>query len=161
MRAHDDEETGEAIDAREAVVAWALSQVGDRDPNEYYRVVAHQFADKGAEHSVSWCGVFALAALRACGLCDWTWSSRASEPGFVWRLPVVAFPEKGDIAVFRKGADGRDVWHHAIVKHVENGRADTVDGNVLPYPREGVAERTRPIDANVTFYSIAGLLRDA
>jgi hypothetical protein len=156
------DETGEAIDARGRLVGWALSQVGEQDPNQYYHVCAPQFADKGAEHSVSWCGVFCLTGLRMLGLCDWTWSSRASDPGFVSRLRVVAFPEKGDIAVFRKGADGRDVWHHAIVtRPPANGRVDTVDGNVLQAPREGVAPKTRPVDSNVTFYSIAELLRDA
>jgi len=79
----------------------------------------------------------------------------------VWRLRVVPFPDVGDIAVFRKGANGRDLWHHAIVRRPpENGRVETVDGNVLPAPREGVALRTRPVDSNVTFYSIATLLRD-
>lgn len=153
-------ETGEAIDARKRYVAWAESQIGERDPNVYYRVCAPQFADKGAEHSVSWCGVFCLAGLHETGLCTWEWSTRRTEPGFVWRLRVVPFPEHGDIAVFRKGADGRDVWHHAIVDHVENGRVYTVDGNVLIAPREGVASRVRPVDSNVTFYSIASLLRD-
>lgn len=155
------DETGEAIDARARLVAWALSQVGDRDPNEYYRVACHEFADRKLEHTKSWCGIFVLAGLHACGLCTWQWSTRASEPGFVFRLRVTSFPDVGDVAVFRKGADGKDVWHHAIVQRPpENGRVDTVDGNVLFAPREGVAVKTRPVDSNVTFYSIASLLRD-
>lgn len=155
------DETGEAIDARARLVAWALSQVGERDPNEYFRVCAPDFADKGLEHEKSWCGIFCLAGLRECGLCDWAWSTRRTEPGFVWRLRVVPFPDMGDVAVFRKGADGRDIWHHAIVEAPPvNGRVRTVDGNVLLAPREGVATRTRPVDSNVTFYSIATLLRD-
>lgn len=155
------DETGEAIDARARLVAWAISQIGDRDPNEYYRVCAPQFADGGHEHDTSWCGIFCLAGLHAVGLCEWEWSTRRTEPGFVWRLRVTPFPDMGDIAVFRKGADGRDVWHHAIVEAPPTkGLVRTIDGNVLPAPREGVATRTRPVDSNVTFYSIASLLRD-
>jgi hypothetical protein len=157
-------ETGEAIDARACLVAWALGEVGEQDPNKYFRVCAPQFADRGAEHSVSWCGVFCLAGMRAVGLCSWDWSSRASEPGFVWRLRITAFPERGDIMVKRKGADGvRDLWHHAIVKAPPvGGFVETIDGNVLIAPREGVAERRRPVEspALMTFYSIATLLRD-
>lgn len=152
------EETGEAIDARTALVEWAAGEIGERDPNVYYRVCAPQFADKGAEHSVSWCGIFCLAGLHAVA------PTRApmwkTGKGFVFELRVVPFPERGDIAVFRKGADGRDIWHHAIVEHVASGRVYTIDGNVMPAPKEGVARRVRPIDSNVTFYSIASLLRD-
>ncbi len=156
----DQTETGEAIDARQALVVWALAQLGEQDPNKYYRACAPQFADKSAEHSVSWCGVFCLAGLRAVGLCDWNWSSRASQPGFVWQLRIVTLPEPGDIAVFRKGADGKDIWHHAIVQRVENGRVYSVDGNVMRFPKEGVETRERPVDGNVRFYSIAELLSD-
>lgn len=155
------EETGEALDARDRYVAWALSQLGERDPNEYFRICAKDFANKRLEHTKSWCGIFALAGLRVCNFCDWEWSLRPSEPGFVYRLPRVSFPEKGDIAVFQKGADGKDIWHHAIVKRApEKGYVETIDGNVLLYPKEGVAERKRYIDSNASFYSIAGLLRD-
>ena len=151
-------ETGEAIDARARLVAWAASQIGERDPNEYYRVCAPQFADRGAEHSVSWCGIFALAGLHV--IAPTRAPMWATGKGFVRDLRTVSLPEPGDIAVFRKGADGRDLWHHAIVERVERGRVYTIDGNVLPAPREGVARRDRPIDANATFYSIASLLRD-
>ncbi len=159
------EETGEAIDARARLVAWALSQVGDQKPHKYYEICAPQFLGT-KPNDKSWCGVFALAGLHECGLCpaDWTWSDRASEPGFVWRLRVTAFPEAGDIMVKRKGADGvRDLWHHAIVKAPPvGGFVQTIDGNVLIAPREGVAERRRPVEspALMTFYSIATLLRD-
>lgn len=154
------EETGEAIDARAAYVRWALGELGEQDPNKYFRIACKEFADRKLEHVKSWCGIFALAGLHVLGLCDWQWSTRASEPGFVWRLRVVAFPEQGDIAVFRKGTDGKDVWHHAIVQEVRNGVVYTIDGNVMFLPKEGVATRDRKIDSNVTFYSIGSLLRD-
>jgi len=151
-------ETGEAIDARARLLAWAESQIGERDPNAYYRICAPQFADKGAEHSVSWCGVFVLAGLHHVA------PTRApmwkTGKGFVYELKGVPLPEPGDIAVFRKGANGKDLWHHAIVERVEKGRVYTIDGNVLVAPREGVARRDRPVDSNVQFYSIATLLRD-
>ena len=158
------DETGEAIDARERLVAWALSQVGPQDPNTYYRVCAPQFADMGHEHDKSWCGIFCLAGLRVAGLCDWDWSDRRSEPGFVWRLRAVAFPEKADIAVFEKGESGKTLWHHAIVRRLEGGVLYTVDGNTgFVAPGEGVSLRERKMSAergNVTFYSIASLLQD-
>lgn len=153
------EETGEAIDARARLVAWAAGEIGEQDPHKYYRVCAPQFADrKGTEHSISWCGIFCLAGLHEIA------PTRApmwiTGKGFVFDLRVTLLPEPGDIAVFRKGADGRDLWHHAIVERCEKGRVHTIDGNVLIAPREGVARRVRPIDGNVTFYSIATLLRD-
>lgn len=151
------DETGEAIDARARLVAWARGELGEQDPNKYYRSAAPQFADKGAEHSVSWCGVFVLAGLRECGLTDWQWETGR---GFVYRLAKTADPQPGDVAVFQKGASGKDLWHHAIVASVDSGAVNTVDGNVLPAPREGVAERRRAIDSNATFYSIAQLLWD-
>ena len=160
----NDLETGEAIDARARLVAWALSQVGERDPNEYYRVCAPQFADRGAEHSISWCGIFCLAGLRLNDLCDWEWSTRRTEPGFVYRLRVTAFPDTSDIAVFEKGANGATLWHHAFVRRLEGGVLYTVDGNTgYVAPKEGVSTRERKMSVergNVTFYSIASLLRD-
>lgn len=154
------DETGEAIDARAAVVAWAISQVGEQSPHKYYAICAPEFM-RTKPNEKSWCGVFCLAALVVNGLCGWQWSARPSEPGFVWRLRVTAFPEAGDVAVFRKGANGRDLWHHAIVRRPpENGVVETVDGNVMWAPREGVELRSRPVDSNVTFYSIASLLKD-
>ncbi len=158
------EESGEAIDARARLIEWALGEVGPQDPNKYYRICAPQFADKGAEHSVSWCGIFYLAGLVENGLCAWQWSTRRSEPGIAWRLRKVAFPDVGDLVIFQKGADHtRDLWHHAFVRRPPaNGLVDTVDGNVLIAPAEGVATRTRSIlpTQEVTFYSIAGLLAD-
>lgn len=158
------EETGEAIDARARLVAWAAGEIGEQDPNKYYRVAAPQFADGGHEHDTSWCGIFCLAGLHAIAPTRapiWqTGSGFARE-----HLRVVQLPEPGDIAVFRKGEDknGRDLWHHAIVERLDRGVLHTIDGNVLRAPLEGVARKTRKLDderGNVTFYSIATLLKD-
>ena len=158
------DETGEAIDARARIEEWALSQVGEQDPNTYYRICAPEFADKGHEHDKSWCGIFCLAGLHVAGLCDWEWSTRRTEPGFVYRLKPVQFPAKSDIAVFEKGESGRTLWHHAFVRRLEGGVLYTVDGNTgYVAPKEGVSTRTRRMSderGNVTFYSIAALLRD-
>ena len=155
------EETGEAIDARAALVRWALGELGVQDPNKYFRVACVEFADRGLEHEKSWCGIFVLAGLHALGLVDWQWSTDPRRPGFVFRLTVTRDPQPGDVAVFRVGRDGKDVWHHAIVEYVRNGRVYTIDGNVMMYPKEGVMTKERPIDSNVTFYSIGSLVRDA
>lgn len=166
------EETGEAIDARARLVAWARGELGEQDPNKYYRIAAPQFADGHHEHDTSWCGIFCLAGLIEQKLTDWQW---ITGKGFVFRLPKTADPQPGDIAVFHKGADGRDVWHHAFFERIEYGKTGpmldpataqvpvtihSIDGNTMTAPKEGVTERRRMYDRNVTFYSIAPLLRD-
>jgi hypothetical protein len=156
----DSGETGEAIDARRALVMWALGELGEQNPNKYYRVACKEFADRQLEHSKSWCGIFCLAGLHAIGVCDWQWSTKPTEPGFVFRLRRTTTPEPGDIVVFQRGEDGSNVWHHAIVQDVRNGRIYTIDGNVLRFPKEGVATRDRPWDENASFFSIGSLLRD-
>jgi len=157
------DETGEAIDARARLVAWAEGEVGLQDPAKYYAICAPQFLGTKPNEK-SWCGIFVLAGLRTLELCDWDWSTRRTEPGFVYRLRPIAFPDVGDIAVFQKSADGvRDLWHHAIVRRPPiGGLVDTVDGNVLWAPAEGVALKTHRIRSALgdRFYSIAGLLAD-
>jgi len=153
--------TGEAIDARGRVLAWALSQVGDRDPNDYFHLAAPQYLGGKHEHDTSWCGIFALAALREAGVVggdEWLWHTGA---GFVNRedekgkpfLPRTNLPlAPGDIVVF-----GAPTWHHAIVHSFGDGKVRTIDGNTLPFPREGVACRERPLAA-YGYYSLARLL---
>jgi hypothetical protein len=118
----------------------------------------------GNPHTVSWCGGFVLWVLRQVGLCDWDWAvwKGANSPaGFVYRLPTIGLPEAGDIAVFRKGKDGKDIWHHAIVERYGNGLVYTIDGNTMAYPKEGVTTKYHPIDSNATFYSIRNLVSAA
>lgn len=160
--------TGEAIDARGRLLAWALAQTdgkggpADRDPNIYYRIAAPQFADSGNEHKVSWCGVFCLAGLIEVGI--WPGPSWQTGQGFVNAedatgkrlLPMTRLPQApGDIVVF--GAPG---WHHAIVHSWGNGKVVTIDGNTLPAPREGCAARERPLAA-YGYFSLSRLLGEA
>jgi hypothetical protein len=158
-----DFETGEAIDARARVVARARAELGDQDPNRYYELVAPAYV--GHVHDKAWCGVFALWCLVSEGLCSWEWEDGR---GFVFRLPMTDDPRPGDVAVFeRNPVTGKVVWHHAIVERVDResvvpaGSVETIAGNALPYPREGVAEERAPIDENVRFYSIAKLMQEA
>lgn len=172
MRLQDiQDETGEAIDARARVVARASSYLGAdgspcvQDPNEFFRLAAPGFADKGLEHARAWCGIFCLAVLRLEGVAAelrWYTGERVNGDerryGFVFELATTKLPKPGDVAVFRKGTDGKDLWHHAIVEYCEAGKVHTIDGNVLPFPKEGCSRRVRPIDSNVAFYSIAPLI---
>ena len=144
------DETGEAIDARARVVAWARAELGVQDPNKYYRIAAPQFADRGHEHDVSWCGVFCLAALRECGLTDMEW---VTGKGFVYKLALTDAPEPGDIAVF-----GPPLWHHAIVERLEGGLLHTIDGNTMTRPIEGVTARKRALSPQIDFYSLGRLI---
>ena len=149
------DETGEAIDARARVVGRARSELGEQDPDKYWAVVCP--ALMGHEHDVAWCGGFVLWCLRQEGVCSWDWEIGK---GFVWRLKATALPEPGDVAVFKKSPSGSVLWHHAIVERCDGGRVYTIDGNSMPAPREGVTAKDRPIDTNVTFYSIGSLLED-
>ena len=152
-------ETGEAIDARTRVVERARREVGDQNPDRYYTLVAHEF--EGHAHDKAWCGVFALWCYVSEGLCSWVWSVEVHAPGFAWRLPRTTEPKPGDLAVFEKNPrTGATLWHHAIVERVEGDEVHTIDGNALPFPREGVAHATHPIDENVRFYSVEPLISD-
>jgi hypothetical protein len=152
------EETGEAIDARARLVAWARGEIGTQNPDKYFRVCAPSFVGKGAE--IAWCGIFCLAGLHALELCSWLWSTDPKEPGFVWRLDRTRDPLLADIAVFRFDEHRRELWHHAFIERFDGASVATIDGNVLRRPLEGVAARVHPVTSDVTFYSIAQLLRD-
>lgn len=159
--------TGEAIDARQRLLQWALAQTdgtggeAERDPRDYFRIAAPQFlADPAAVHGVSWCGIFCLAGLIACGIlgADRHW---VTGKGFVnWEdaagkrlLPMTRLPQApGDIVVF--GAPG---WHHAIVHSWGDGLVTTLDGNTLRAPREGCAARRRSLTA-YGYFSLGRLL---
>lgn len=137
--------TGEAIDARRAVVDIALGELGEQHPDKYWSLVNQDFV--GHPHDKSWCGGFALWCLRTAGLCDWDWINAR---GFLFRLRVVSLPKPGDIAYFSQGQ------HHAIVRDLCGGILYSVDGNVMLFPREGVELRERR-NPNCTFYSIGCL----
>lgn len=141
--------TGEAIDARLAVVAEAESRVGawaEHDVDALWAEVGvPEFA--GHWHDKAWCGAFALRCVRRAGLCDWAWRPGL---GFLYHLRVVSLPLPGDIAYFGSGQ------HHAVVRDLRAGILYTVDGNHMIAPAEGVGlvERRNP---NVTYFSIGAL----
>ena len=156
--------TGEAIDARGQLLRWALAQQGERDPHVYTAIAAPQFSHQDP-HSFAWCGIFALAGLISNGIVggdEWLWRTgegfvqKRDAKGRLW-LPRGGTPEApGDIMLL-----GAPSWHHCIVHSWANGFAYTIDGNTLPYPKEGVAVRRRPILGAFGFYSLARLLGEA
>lgn len=148
-------ETGEAIDARARVVGRARSQLGEQNPNTYYAVVAPDYF--GHVHDKAWCGVFALWCLVTEGLCNWQW---VDGDGFVYRLERTTDPQPGDIAVFERSPSGAVLWHHAVVERVELGHyVHTIDGNALPFPKEGVEAKVHETNG-AKFYSIAQLISE-
>lgn len=145
------------LEARSRVVAIARGELGEQDPDKYWRVVCP--ALMGHPHDVSWCGGFALWCLHAAGLTQQPWKQGL---GFAEVIPLrkVQLPEPGDIAVYARN------WHHAIVERCANGRVYTIDGNSMPSPREGVVAHDgiggnpapRPITDAFAYYSIASLV---
>lgn len=140
-------ETGEAIDARLAVILIARGELGEQDPDKYWHVVQPGLV--GHRHDVSWCGGFALWCLRQARLCDWDW---VIGKGFLFHLPATHEPKAGDIAYFG------NLSHHAIVELVQDGKLHSIDGNTMPYPKEGVTAKTRDLSQVTVFYSIAHLV---
>jgi hypothetical protein len=142
------DETGEALDARARVVEIARGELGPQDPDKYWAVVCPALV--GHEHTIAWCGGFALWCLREAGLTDLSW---VVGKGFVGHLRSTALPEPGDVAVF-----GAPLWHHAIVTGFGDGHVETIDGNTMPFPLEGVTAKRHPITPAAAFYSIASLI---
>ncbi len=139
---------------RDEVVSIARACVGPQDPDRFWRVVRP--ALMGQPTKISWCGGFALWALRVAGLCDWDWviwKGGNSPSGFLYRLPITIEPEPGDMAYYRH------LSHHAIVAKVNGDNIETIDGNQKPGESVQVRQKTR---AQVTaFYSIAPLLPES
>ncbi len=128
------------------------------------------FADRGQEHKTAWCGIFALSCYMLEGL--WPDPAPRWEPGVKHpehkgrtyygfaalavddgRMKITHEPEPGDLVIF-----GAPLWHHAIVERVEGGKVHSIDGNVLPFPKEGCAAKVRDLTPAVTFYSIHPLI---
>lgn len=145
-------ETGEALDARMAVVVTARNELGQQDPDKYWSVVCP--ALMGNPHTVAWCGGFALWCLRQVfAQCDgWQW---VIGKGFLYRLPTTLAPLTGDIAYFGHNQ------HHAIVELVADGLLHSIDGNGLRYPREGVVGATHRASDVSAYYSIAPLIGES
>ena len=70
----------------------------------------------------SWCGIFALWALRTGGASVGTWQ-QGSGIGSVSGLKYVAKPRPGDVGYFNAHQ------HHCIIYDVSGGVITTVDGN--------------------------------
>jgi hypothetical protein len=155
---------GEAIDARGRLLQWAAAQQGEQDPHRYTAIAAPQF-NPANPHSFAWCGIFALAGLIEAGIAsghEWLWRTgegflqRRDGAGRLW-LPRTGVPQSpGDIMLLPGPS-----WHHCIVHSWADGYCRTLDGNTLPYPKEGVAARRRPILGAFGFYSLARLLGEA
>jgi hypothetical protein len=127
---------------RERVVAIALGELGQQNPDRYWSDVQPRLEGTQA----AWCGGFALWVLRQAGLTDWPWEVGK---GFCYRLPTTRAPQPGDIAYFR------ELQHHAIVESVDAQHVHTIDGNQRG---ETVARRSRPRSDVAAFYSIEPLL---
>jgi hypothetical protein len=156
--------TGEALDARARLLAWATAQIGEQDPNTYFQAAAPQFGP-AERHSIAWCGIFALAGLRATGIVDgpeWLWETgkgflnRRDAAGKLLFTRTGVPQAPGDIMLLPGPS-----WHHCIVHSWRDGMCNTLDGNTLPFPKEGVAARRRPILGAFGFYSLARLLGEA
>jgi hypothetical protein len=147
---------------RAAIVAWAEARVGELDPLDVWRVVCPAFAYPAARSTISWCGGFALLAWRSClpACSAWVWRPSV---GFVgpYGVHTVGLPEPGDIRVSKYAENSAAVvWHYSIVVRVNgDGTVDTIDGNTMRAPREGVTRRTVALLRDgVTYYSAAAYL---
>lgn len=145
-------------EARKRIVDWALLQEGDRNPDDYWRLVCPTLM--GNPHTKAWCGGFALCAwkLNVARCADWNWKDGV---GFLYRYEgpkIVSIGEPGDIAYWPT-LDGAALHHYAIVKEVVGGFVHSIDGNQGYAPIEKVAQRKRSItDSKPVFYSVGALL---
>ncbi len=136
-------------EARLRVVAIARAELGEQDPQRYYRDAAPQFVGV-TPNAIAWCGVFALWCYRKAGLTSKTWvTGRGFAEGY---MPRVQLPEPGDLAYYASGQ------HYAIVEAVGAGKVHTIDGNAMRAPLEGVVMRTRALTDAAAYYSIARLV---
>jgi hypothetical protein len=134
-------------DARARVVAIATAELGEQDPNKYYKDIAPMYLGTKPNEK-AWCGVFVLWCLGQAGLVPWKW---VDGKGFLYRLSIVDLPEPGDIAYFDR------MQHHALVTKAEGGKIYTIDGNSMKAPKEGVTENHHTISEGVRYFSIRHL----
>lgn len=131
---------------RAEVVRIAGSQLGVSDPSPYW---ADAFGT-GWTAKQSWCGVFALWALRQAGLTDAKW---ITGKGFIYPIglkPTMA-PKPGDIAYFDENQ------HQAIVAAVNPDQTVTlINGNGKG---KRVSESRTPIAKVTAFFSIDPLIK--
>jgi hypothetical protein len=144
------------IRSRASVVAYARAELGEQDPNKYFREVAPQFI--GQPHTIAWCGIFWLWCLHQAGLTDHKWvTGLGFASGY---LPVVSIPEPADGMYF-----GSPRQHYAVVERVINGKVYTIEGNTMLAPKEGVTAKEYPITSEEfrrnggCYFSIGKLVR--
>lgn len=135
---------------RAAVVAAAVSQLGNDDPAPYW---ADVLPGKDAGEA-DWCGAFALWCLHQAGLAlDWFWEI---EQGFALSdkhqsLPTTKTPLPGDMAYFDHNQ------HMAVVEAVTPAAVSLINGNGT----RGAVSRSTALRSDVTaFFSIAPLLAE-
>ncbi len=142
---------------RARIVERALGELGDANPDKYWREVCPAFV--GQPHKIAWCGGFSLwvyvQEVPACK--DWTW-----QPGRGYALPrgmrMVSLPEPGDL-VYWEYVNGVKLDHYAIVRDVKDGIVYSIDGNQGISPRERVEERDRSVvHTKPVFFSIGAFL---
>jgi hypothetical protein len=134
---------------RAAVVAAAVSQLGNADPKRYWDDV---FPGKDPT-GMDWCGAFALWCLHQAGLAlDWSWEMGS---GFALSdqhqsLPTTTDPKPGDMAYF----DSHQ--HMAVVEAVTPAAVSLINGN----GNAGAVTRSTAARSSVTaFFSIEPLLQ--
>jgi hypothetical protein len=139
-----------APDQRAAVVAAAVSQLGNTDPTAYWQNVLATHPAGGIH--ADWCGAFALWCLHQAGLAlDWNWEIGS---GFLLSnvhrsLPTTTDPKPGDVAYFDHNE------HEAIVELVTPSGVQIINGN----GENGAVSRSTALRSSVTaFFSIAPLL---
>lgn len=139
------------LQGRAAVVAAAVSQLGNNNPAPYW---ADVLPGKDAGDA-DWCGAFALWCLHQAGLAlDWFWEI---ESGFALSdkhqsLPQTKAPLPGDMAYFDHNQ------HMAVVELVSASAVQLINGN----GNGGAVTRSTAARSSVTaFFSIAPLLAEA
>ena len=135
---------------RDLIIQAAQSQLGNRDPNRYWKDVWIL----GGPHPPHWCGGFTLWCLHQAKVAlDINWEFNPPYYGFLYRLPRTDKPLVGDIAYFQKHQ------HHAVVQAWDGELFWTIDGNATtsakdPLPPRVIEKERYIIGSNVTFYSI-------
>ena len=133
------------IDRRTAVVNAAMGEVGQGNAQKYWDVVAPgSTIGKGT----SWCGGFALWAIKQAGLAANTFWQFGK--GFLYNLPITSSPQPGDIAYFTKNQ------HHAVVQSVNpDNTVNLINGNGAGGK---VSLSKTPKSSIAAFYSIQPLI---
>ncbi len=130
---------------REAIVAYALSQVGPGDVPFYWENCGIKYDADIAKRA--WCGVFALTCLHKAGVAtSIPWVAGLGFCAIPGRaLSITKSPQPGDILYVDK-----PYQHHGVVESLVDGVLTSVEGNTPTVQR-----RVRPLPkSGIVFYSI-------